>query len=73
MIGIGDVYLAQEDGGLPTSVAAGIPPGESGVSIFQPAEILEMVDRSNLVLISVFLLRAVKLAEASVPRQGPAA
>jgi AraC family transcriptional regulator len=34
MIGIGEVYLAQEDGGLPTTLVAGSAPGESGVSVF---------------------------------------
>ena len=32
-IGIGELHLAQEDGGLPTTLAAGSAPGESGVSI----------------------------------------
>ncbi len=31
--GIGELYLAQEDGGLPTTLAAGSAPGESGVSV----------------------------------------
>jgi AraC family transcriptional regulator len=35
MIGIGDLHLVQEDGGLPTTLAAGSAPGESGVSIFR--------------------------------------
>ena len=34
MIGIGELYLVQEDGGLPTTLAAGSAPGESGVSVF---------------------------------------
>jgi AraC family transcriptional regulator len=34
MIGIGERCLAQEDGGLPTMLAAGSAPGESGVSVF---------------------------------------
>jgi AraC family transcriptional regulator len=33
-IGIGALYLAQGDGGLPTTSAAGSAPGESGVSVF---------------------------------------
>src|SRR5262249_51988562 len=33
MTGIGDLQLAQEDGGLPTTLVAGAAPGESGVSI----------------------------------------
>jgi hypothetical protein len=33
MMGIGELYLAQEDGGLPTTLAAGSAPGESGVSV----------------------------------------
>ena len=36
MIGIGDLYLAQEDGELPTMLAVGSAPGESGVSLFGP-------------------------------------
>jgi AraC family transcriptional regulator len=34
MIGTGTLYLAQEDGGLPTTLAGGSAPGESGVSVF---------------------------------------
>jgi AraC family transcriptional regulator len=34
MIGTGEFYLAQEDGGSPTTLAAGSAPGESGVSVF---------------------------------------
>ena len=34
MIESGAFYLAQEDGGLPTTLAAGRAPGESGVSVF---------------------------------------
>ena len=33
MIESGACYLAQEDGGLPTTLAAGSAPGESGVSV----------------------------------------
>jgi AraC family transcriptional regulator len=33
MLGISELYLAQEDGGLPTMLAAGSAPGESGVSV----------------------------------------
>jgi AraC family transcriptional regulator len=33
MIAIGDLHLAQEDGGPPTTLAAGSAPGESGVSV----------------------------------------
>ena len=33
MIDIGEIYLAQGDGGRPTTLAAGSAPGESGVSI----------------------------------------
>jgi AraC family transcriptional regulator len=33
MIGIGELYLTQKDGGLPTTLAAGNAPGESGVSV----------------------------------------
>jgi AraC family transcriptional regulator len=32
MLGISEFYLAQEDGGLPTTLAAGSAPGESGVA-----------------------------------------
>jgi AraC family transcriptional regulator len=35
MKGIGELCLAQEDGGLPATVAAGSAPGESGVSVFK--------------------------------------
>jgi AraC family transcriptional regulator len=35
MMEIGDLHLAQEDGGLPTRVAAGSASGESGVSILR--------------------------------------
>ena len=34
MAGIGNLCLAQQDGGLPTTSAAGSAPGESGVSVF---------------------------------------
>src|SRR5689334_13598223 len=34
MIGIDDVYLVQQDGGLPTTLAAGSARGESGLSVF---------------------------------------
>jgi AraC family transcriptional regulator len=33
MTDIGELYLAQEDGGSPTTLAAGSAPGESGVSV----------------------------------------
>ena len=33
MTGNGELYLAQEDGGLPTTLAAGSARGESGVSV----------------------------------------
>src|SRR5260370_40951147 len=32
MLGISEFYLVQEDGGLPTTLAAGSAPGESGVA-----------------------------------------
>lgn len=32
---VGELQWAQEDGGLPTALAAGSPPGESGVSVFR--------------------------------------
>ena len=35
MIESGAFYLAQEDGGLPTTLAAGSAPGESGVSVLK--------------------------------------
>jgi hypothetical protein len=31
----GELHMVQENGGLPTTLAAGRPPGESGVSIFR--------------------------------------
>jgi AraC family transcriptional regulator len=34
LTGIGELCLAQEDGSLPTTLAAGSAPGESGVSVF---------------------------------------
>lgn len=34
-MGIGDLYLAQADGGAPTTLAAGTAPGESGVSVLR--------------------------------------
>jgi hypothetical protein len=34
MAGTGELYLAQNDGSLPTALASGSAPGESGVSIF---------------------------------------
>jgi hypothetical protein len=33
MLGIDEGHLAQEDGSLPTTLAAGSAPGESGVSV----------------------------------------
>ena len=33
-IGISALYLAQGDGGLPTTLATGSAPGENGVSVF---------------------------------------
>jgi AraC family transcriptional regulator len=35
MIGTGELRLAQEDGALPTTLAAGGAPGESGVSVLR--------------------------------------
>ena len=35
MIGGGEIHLAQEDGGLPTTLAAGSAAGESGVSVLK--------------------------------------
>jgi AraC family transcriptional regulator len=32
---VGELHLAQQDGGLPTALAAGCAPGESGVSVFR--------------------------------------
>jgi AraC family transcriptional regulator len=32
---LGELHLAQQDGGLPTTLAAGSAPGESGVSVFR--------------------------------------
>lgn len=34
-VGTSELYLAQEDGGLPSTLAAGSAPGESGVSILR--------------------------------------
>ena len=35
MAGLGDLHLTQEDGGSPTTLAAGSAPGESGLSVFR--------------------------------------
>jgi AraC family transcriptional regulator len=35
MLGTGELHLAQEDGGAPTTLAAGSAPGESGVSVLR--------------------------------------
>ncbi len=53
MTGTGDLYLAQEDGGLPTTLAGGSAPGESGVSVlsmrFQGGAHLSATMRQHIV------------------------
>lgn len=53
MMDIGDLGLAQKDGGLPTMVTAGRAPGESGVSVvsvrFQGAAHFSATPRQHLV------------------------
>src|SRR5258706_15040911 len=78
MTGTGDLYLAQEDGGLPTTLAGGSAPGESGVSVlsmrFQGGAHLSATMRQHIVCFQMAhqLPFECRMAGRGLPHKPPA-
>jgi AraC family transcriptional regulator len=77
MTGMGELYLAQEDGGLPMALAAGSAQGESGVSIlsvrFQGGAHFSATPRQHLIWLSMAQVRFdCRIAGRSLRHEPPA-
>jgi hypothetical protein len=76
MMGIGEFYLVQEDGNLPTMLAGGSAPGESGVSVlslrFQGGLHFSAATRQHLIWFQSPVRIGCRMADRTLRHEAPA-